>query len=587
MCESIVFWGNMKKILILLIVLVAAGGGIAWYYRQAGPDQSLNRLAVYTVSPQNMLISVTEGGTLGAVNEITITSELEGNAQIIQLVPEGTIVKKGDLLVELDSSDLQERLSQQQINYQNALSTFTRAEEDLAIQKSQNESNIREAELAVDFARIDLEKYRDGDWPQDRKNAISAITIAEAELKRSQDRLTWTKQLEGQGYATRTEMEADTLTVTRKELELEQAREKLRLLEKYEYPQKLRKLQAEEERKLEEMERVKVRALSSLSQKEADLESKKATLELQDAKLQRLMAQLDKTRIVAPQGGMVVYASSTGNRRYNQAQIVEGATVRQRQELIKLPDTSQMQVEVKVHESRMNQISRGQMAYVVIDAMPDRRFRGRVSKIGLLPDAQSNWMNPDLKVYSTEIIIEEPLPPDVKPGLSARAEIIVQKLEDVLTVPIQSVTSVGDDQVCYLAGVTPTPVVVEIGAYNKSHIHILKGLEAGQVVMLNPPKTEDPTSLQSGVMKESEVTREDAEPRVPPPAETVVAEVTEEKSAAVDDVETRFQQALARMPEERREQVREAWKELSAEARLEMLQRMSQRARGAQRGTGE
>jgi multidrug resistance efflux pump len=61
--------------------------------------------------------------------------------------------------------------------------------------------------------------------------------------------------------------------------------------------------------------------------------------------------------------------------------IEEGATVRNRQELIKLPDVSAMKLAVRIHESHINQVHVGQPVFVVLDAMPDQRFGGVVSKV--------------------------------------------------------------------------------------------------------------------------------------------------------------------------------------------------------------
>ena len=138
--------------------------------------------------------------------------------------------------------------------------------------------------------------------------------------------------------------------------------------------------------------------------------------------------------------------------------IEEGATVRNRQELIKLPDTSQMKVKIRVHESVINMVKVGQQARVVLDSMPDRTFQGRVNKVGLLPDSLSRWANPNLKVYTTEVLITEKLPQTVKPGVSAQAEIIVTNIPQTLYVPIQAVTTYrGRPAVYVLRGGKPSP----------------------------------------------------------------------------------------------------------------------------------
>src|SRR5262245_61282629 len=64
--------------------------------------------AYHEVKRDDLTVTVVEGGTLAAVRELSIRSEVEGTARIIWIVPEGTYVKKGDLLVELDSAQAQD-----------------------------------------------------------------------------------------------------------------------------------------------------------------------------------------------------------------------------------------------------------------------------------------------------------------------------------------------------------------------------------------------------------------------------------------------------------------------------------------------
>ena len=115
-----------------------------------------------------------------------------------------------------------------------------------------------------------------------------------------------------------------------------------------------------------------------------------------------------------------------------------------------------MKLQVKIHESHINQVRSGQPAYVVLDSMPDQRFQGIVNRVAPLPDSQSRWGNPDLKVYATEILVTEKLP-DVKPGVSARAEVVITNLANILTVPIQAVTTRKGKQVVFLASALRSP----------------------------------------------------------------------------------------------------------------------------------
>jgi hypothetical protein len=135
--------------------------------------------------------------------------------------------------------------------------------------------------------------------------------------------------------------------------------------------------------------------------------------------------------------------------------------------------------------------------------MPDQRFRGSVNRIAPLPDSQSRWGNPDLKVYATEIVVTDKLP-NIKPGVSARAEIIITNLADVLTVPIQAVTTHKGKQVVFLASDPQAPVPVSVGMYNTRFIEITTGLKDGDQVLLAPPFDTHEKNLAGGIVEEGE-----------------------------------------------------------------------------------
>src|SRR5678815_181211 len=149
----------------------------------------------YKVKRGDMLISVVEGGALKAVKESIIRSEFEGISRIISIVPEGTYVKEGQVLVELDSSEVKDRVNKQEVSYQNNEFAFIQAKENLSIPQSLVESQIKEAELRVEFAKSDLDKYIEGDAPQQINTATNAIIIRREQLQRAKDKLEWTEQL--------------------------------------------------------------------------------------------------------------------------------------------------------------------------------------------------------------------------------------------------------------------------------------------------------------------------------------------------------------------------------------------------------
>jgi hypothetical protein len=114
-----------------------------------------------------------------------------------------------------------------------------------------------------------------------------------------------------------------------------------------------------------------------------------------------------------------------------------------------------------------------------------------------LADPENFW-NPDLKVYSTEVLIDGTYP-FIKSGMSARVEIIIDHLKDVLTVPIQSVITDTGNKYCYALGSNvPRKCRVELGAFNADFVEVKSGISEGDRVLLNPPRIESPGVRRGG-----------------------------------------------------------------------------------------
>ena len=106
-------------------------------------------------------------------------------------------------------------------------------------------------------------------------------------------------------------------------------------------------------------------------------------------------------------------------------------------------------------------------------------------------------MNPDMKVYLTTITIDGNYD-WVKPGMSAKVEILVNKLDDCVYVPVQAVAPDSGKQICYVAnGLKHERREIQIGQFNDDFIEVKNGLKEGERVLLRAPgapETAEPTS---------------------------------------------------------------------------------------------
>lgn len=339
----------------------------------------------------------------------------------------------------------------------------------------------------VDFSvYADPEKLGDGAAQQKLRTLQDAVLMNKKELSLSQTQLEGTERLAKREFVTKNDLDTERLKVERNEVSLKSAEVSLELYIKYEFPKETQKALSDYVEALRKYQRALKLAISKLAQSNARRKSAEATYTLQTKKRNEIQEQLNKCKVRAERMGLVVYGGDENNWRGDD-RIQEGSIVRERQQIITIPDMNQMGVKVKIHEGYIKSIQKGQKARIRVDAYPGEELEGEVVKVGILPDAQNRWMNPDLKVYEVRVSIpgrREWL----RPGLSAQVEILVKEIPNVLYVPIQAVTPMDGERFCYVAGLASTEKRrVEVGEFNNEFIEIKKGLNEGEKVLLRAP----------------------------------------------------------------------------------------------------
>lgn len=482
------FISNRPSVWLLLIIACVAIAGGYMFFSSSIADSNTLDVPVYEVKKGPLTVSEQLAGTIQAKDKVVIVSELEGQSTILYLIPEGTKVKKGELLVELDSSSLQDNLVDQSIAVQNAEAGYINARENLAIVESQSQSDIDQAQLTFDFASLDLQKYKEGEYPKLLDERNSAIKLQEEELSQAKETLRWSDILYKEKYLSQTVYQKDELAANRSQIQLDLAKADLQLLEDYEYKRQIEQLKSDLKQSEMALERTKRQANASIVQASAELQAKLSEFERQKGKMTKLEDQIKKAKIYAPQEGLVVYATSVRQRRFgNDEPLEEGRTVREREELIHLPTTASYIAEVKIHESSLEKINVGLPVAITIDALPGKTYYGRVSVIAPLPDSQSFFSNPDLKVYNSQVLIDGD-GEDLRSGMSCQCEIIVSQFEDTTYIPVQAVLSIGGQPTVFVMnGNVMEKRDVEIGPDNNRLIQIASGLKEGEKVVLTPP----------------------------------------------------------------------------------------------------
>jgi len=220
-----------------------------------------------------------------------------------------------------------------------------------------------------------------------------------------------------------------------------------------------------------------------------ELEAARLTVTSEKARLERDRHELTKVRITSPIDGVVLRSNvEKGQTTMMGSPNVAGT------ELMTVADLSVLQVELEVGEAAVLDVKPGQEARVEIDALPNRKLKGKVSEVGTSPIIQ--MAQQDRGVAFKVIVTLDETVEGVRPGFSASAEIVTATRSNALSVPIRALvgrTPPGEKEpqegaVAVRAG-KALFVRVKTGITGKEHFELLEGLAEGDEVVTGPHKT--------------------------------------------------------------------------------------------------
>jgi HlyD family secretion protein len=478
---------------LVLAALVVAGvglAGVAAWTLASDLRNSDSTLVFYTVKRGDLPIVVTESGSLQSQKTTELRCEVENvgrereGTQILTIVDNGKDVKAGELLVELDAALIEQNLDDQVLATERARSQQIQATVKYENQKTQNETTLAEAELKARLAELAVQQYEDDDgvtFQLSLQNIDLQIQTAEAKRLIAATDLKGIEMLKKLGYRSKGDLEQARLAALSADKEVASAVSSRKELVDYTYLKNKMQLEGDVASAKRAVLQVQRDNEALLLQAEASKNEADRALAKEEERLAKYQTQLTKCKILAPHDGMVTYAIE-GDRRTH---IAEGSTVRERQRIITLPDLSAMEVKTGVHESVLDWIQEGLSATVVVDAFPDRKYKGTVKSVAVLADP-GEWHSSDVKVYSTIVTIDEKAV-RLRPGMSAVVDIHVELVEDVLTVPVQAIVQIGQDNWCYVeTGGLVDRRLVTVGRTNDKFVEVRDGLVEGDRVVLNP-----------------------------------------------------------------------------------------------------
>jgi HlyD family secretion protein len=479
------------------VVVVGAGGSVfAWmaYFRQ----QARTDLTVVRVEYHDLQLKITERGTLEAKENHDVKCEVKtgnrGAPKIKWVVDNGQMVhgptgysmpagvgiggqrfaKKGDMLVEIDDSYLQDQAITQKIardNAENDMVTAERAYPGL--------------EAAITVAEQNLDKWVKGDYPQQMHDLQGQLQISISVVHQQEDRTAWVARMVKKGYMNASQAESEEANLAGDKLNQQKIEEQIAVLKNYTNP--VNKLT---------LETALVTAKNAMQAGKTNMDLKRIVFHQQETQYLDLLEQIKQCRVYAEHDGIVVYAVPEQTRSGSgatQSIIAQGEPVGYGQKMMSIPDLSHMLVNVRIHEAFINNMRPDLKAKVRVTAAPGKILEGHVKSVANVA-APQDWMSPDVKVYPAYIEIDENVQAlKLKPGLSADCTIFTDvTAAHVLAVPVTAIVSPverGGKPRCYVLTPHGTEARdVELGISDTNFVEIKSGLNEGDEVVTSNPR---------------------------------------------------------------------------------------------------
>jgi HlyD family secretion protein len=518
---------SRRRAVVGLAAAALAGLSIYGAVLGLGGSDDATDIQLFKVTRRSFPVVLQEKGELKAAHITDVRCELEGKSTIIFLVPEGSRVKKGELLVELASDEIDEKIREADIKVATTKAAYEAAQKELQITQDKNASDISKAELAVWVATQTLKKYEEGEAFQLQQTDDLALKKAEYVLDRAEKKLKDSNDLYKKGFITRLELESDEFDQRQAEMDLKKAQTAVKVTKEYTIPIALEQKKSDVEEAKKELKRTQSSAQAAEAKGKADVDAKERDYNLNADKFQKLVDQKSKAKIPAPTDGLVVYYREDWDE---EPRIKVGAQVVERQRMIQLPDTTQMKVALRVHEAKVERLRKGLPATVQIEGFTGRQFTGQISNIAVLAEAQ-HWFNRNLKEYETDVLLDGTFS-ELKPGVTARADILLTELKNVLAVPVYAVFGKGGKYFVFVdVDGQARPVEVKVGLSSTEFVAIKEGLKEGDMVRLavteemklklpqnQEPQEESPRPHRRPASRPAEASAPASRPASPSPA---------------------------------------------------------------------
>ena len=406
------------------------------------------------------------------------------NTEIAYVVPDGTTVVPGDVIMRLEASDLKEKLDQQEV-------TVTEAEDGVRATEADVERQLQNAVTGLAKAQ-DGQKKAEIQSQAAIETAEAEVAFLEKEEEVAQGELDKRKRLQEERLMPITEVEGAEDELRSKQFGLEKARLALaRAIEDAEMTQRVRALQVQE---------AELVLRQAKTNKEQAVVAAERGLASAVSKLEESTEQFEAADVKAPVAGLVMLSQMWDD---GMRALRVGDSVYEGRRLANVIDPQLMRVHCDISEADIESVEAGQVATVRVPALGNRALPGEVSSIDNIARTRNVWEGgvAGKKVFGALIrLLEED--PEVRPGMGASIDIQLSHVTKGLAVPVEALLERGDERVVYVVeGEHYRPVAVTVGERNEFVAAVEGKLQAGDRVACERPPAEAVIEQKGGAKK--------------------------------------------------------------------------------------
>ncbi|MFK7818431.1 MAG: efflux RND transporter periplasmic adaptor subunit [Planctomycetaceae bacterium] len=471
-----------------LIVLAAACAIAGLRAHDLKRTAELQKPRYQTVRPRRSTFvrSVPAGGEVRNYRPIVVHSDVRAWdwPEIIEMVPPGAFVKKGDPVIVLDAAPFRRRINKPTLAVIADNARLAKAEADEVIQKHRNSRRTSGSQFAAKMTGHRLRAYEEGDSEKQAAQLVRTMKMRQQSLMQSRESLEDTQRLARVGIVSSNTLVAAERRLEKSEVQYDLAEGQFALFQDFNHPRRMTEL---------EMAQADASLLLDITQQQNRLES--AIAKAWSASFRKYRAGwqshvdylqrcIDACIVRAPKDGQVIYINE------DDKMMEIGRKVHYMQKLFSVADRDRLSVAANISDRFFFSLRHGQRATVRLPALENKEFQGSVTWMGPIPTKMDKF-SPDSLIHKIEILIDGS-GDDLKelyPGMTAKVDIIVDVRSDVLQVPIGAVIEHrGEHVVLEQHGDNVLRRVVDVGSTNEDFAHISSGVDSETDLIVGLPE---------------------------------------------------------------------------------------------------